>query len=146
MKAITLRVEWAYAVAHLGKTVENRVWYPPKGFTGDLAIHVGSTRSHTASEFIAGLGLALPDTLPTSVVVAVVHVDGHHIESECDRFGGCSPWAMFAEPGAKPLYHWELSHNRPLTPVPAGGALGLWELSPAVDLAVHAQLATAVAL
>jgi hypothetical protein len=145
MKSITLTPAWAFAVAHLAKSVENRTWFPPKGYVGDLAIHAGQKRDPTAVEFITSLGLTLPATLPTGVVVAVVHVDGYHTESECDRYNGCSPWAMFAADGDKPLYHWTLSHVRPLTPVAAVGRLGWWDLPPAVDIAVHAQLATAVA-
>lgn len=41
-RALTLWPEWAYAIVHLGKRVENRGWMPPAGLSGQpLAIHAG---------------------------------------------------------------------------------------------------------
>ena len=43
MKALTLWPEWAHAIAHLGKRVENRNWPPPATMVGeDIAIHAGA--------------------------------------------------------------------------------------------------------
>ncbi len=45
MKALTLWPEWAWAIEHLGKRVENRIWVPSPGQLkpGDwLAIHAGA--------------------------------------------------------------------------------------------------------
>ena len=43
MKAITLWPEWAYAVAWLGKRIENRDWPPPRSLIGErVAIHAGA--------------------------------------------------------------------------------------------------------
>lgn len=43
MKALTLWPEWAFAIAHLGKDVENRTWTPPKALIGQrIAIHAGA--------------------------------------------------------------------------------------------------------
>jgi hypothetical protein len=40
MKALTLHQPWAYAVAHLGKDIENRTWKPPVALTGQrVAVH-----------------------------------------------------------------------------------------------------------
>jgi len=41
--ALTLWPEWAFAVAHLGKRIENRSWRPPKRHVGSrIAIHAGA--------------------------------------------------------------------------------------------------------
>ena len=43
MKAITLWPEWAHAVAHLGKRIENRPWRAPEAVIGQrIAIHAGA--------------------------------------------------------------------------------------------------------
>lgn len=43
MKALTLWPEWAWAICHLDKRIENRIWFPPWGFVGqDIAIHAGA--------------------------------------------------------------------------------------------------------
>lgn len=42
--ALTLWPEWAYAVAHLGKDVENRSWPPPQTVIRKrIAIHGGAS-------------------------------------------------------------------------------------------------------
>lgn len=44
MKAITLHPEWAHAIVHLGKRVENRNWRPPASLVGQrIAIHAGKS-------------------------------------------------------------------------------------------------------
>ena len=40
--ALTLRHPWAFAITHLGKDVENRIWRPPEHLLGQrIAIHGG---------------------------------------------------------------------------------------------------------
>ena len=40
MHALTLRHPWVWAVAHLGKRIENRTWEPPEDLIGKhIAIH-----------------------------------------------------------------------------------------------------------
>ena len=42
-RAITLWPEWAFAITHLSKRVENRTWDPPAGVVGTrIAIHAGA--------------------------------------------------------------------------------------------------------
>lgn len=42
-QAITLWPEWAWAICHLDKMVENRTWPPPKAVVGTrIAIHAGA--------------------------------------------------------------------------------------------------------
>lgn len=44
MKALTLTCPWAHAVAHWGKTIENRTWRPPRELFGQrFAIHAGKS-------------------------------------------------------------------------------------------------------
>ena len=43
MQAITLKHPWAFAIARLGKRVENRTWKPPNRLLGQrIAIHGGA--------------------------------------------------------------------------------------------------------
>ena len=43
LRALTLWPEWAWAVCHLGKNVENRSWPIPRGMVGEtIAIHAGA--------------------------------------------------------------------------------------------------------
>jgi hypothetical protein len=140
VKAITLFPEMAFAVAHLGKDTENRTWWPPKYYKGDLAIHAGQRHNPAAAAFITDLGFKLPprDEIPTGTVVAVVTVGGHHDDSNCEC--ECSPWALPAPHLGKPMRHWPLSNRRLVTHIPVLGRLGWWDLPPAVDIAIHAQL------
>ena len=49
MKAITLIQPWSWAVAHGGKRVENRSWFPPKAMLGQrVAIHAGGKLDRAA--------------------------------------------------------------------------------------------------
>ena len=44
MKVLTLWPEWAWAICHLGKRIENRTWEPPTSIIGrSLAIHAGAS-------------------------------------------------------------------------------------------------------
>lgn len=145
MKAITLSPQWAFAVAHLGKDIENRTWYPPKHYIGDLGIHAGQRHNPFAEAFITNLGFKLPprDEIPMGTVVTVVTVGGHHNDGDCEC--GCSPWALPAARVGKPMYHWPLTNRRLVSHIPLLGQLGWWDLPAVVDVAIQAQLATAVA-
>jgi hypothetical protein len=154
MRALTLWPEWAWAVAHLGKDVENRGWAPPFWVLGQqIAIHAGrhvggkpGARYYLAGtdavrEMAVRAGLdpgPLADWLnklhrelceTTSVVVAVARV-----EAECARYAP-SGWAV---PGQ---HHWRLHDVVALPrPVPCRGAQGLWVIPREVEDAVVAQL------
>jgi hypothetical protein len=132
MRILTLRQPWAHAVAHLGKTVENRPWKPGKGWRGTLAIHAGrsvDTAARAVVEEIAGE--SLPHRLIGGIVVAVAELVDVHSPADCWVLGqgGCSPWA---ESGA---FHWVLEDVRPLRSGPETvgfgmqGALGLRRVS-----------------
>lgn len=154
MRALTLWPEWAWAVAHLGKDVENRGWAPPFYILGQrIAIHAGrhvggkpgaaayraGTDCVRAAAMAAGLDPSpLADWLnrlhrelceATSAVVAVAHV-GYNPAIP-------SP-SLWAEPGQR---HWRLAEVVTLLqPVPCRGAQGLWVLPRPVEDAVVEQI------
>jgi hypothetical protein len=74
MKAITLWPEWAHAIVHLGKRVENRDWRPPASLIGQrIAIHAGKSiggRPGAASvrEGVASLHRACPYSIVTEIM------------------------------------------------------------------------------
>lgn len=124
--ALTVRQPWAYAIASLGKRVENRSWKPPAEVvaTGEpILIHAG----HNWMDPEPGFFEKHPDlrdnfpqrgSLPGGVFVAVAKVASVVTESG-------DPW--FLGP-----YGWILDDvvalNQPL--VSAKGALGLWTPNP----------------
>lgn len=154
--ALTLWPEWAWAVAHLGKRVENRTWAPPRWAMGRrLAIHGGAAfGGHTARVGAGGkvpaswlyavqamldMGLRAgeaavgPVTMgrlipeAQSKIVAVGRLSGVVTES-------ADPW--FVGP-----FGWVLSDVVVLpAPVPCRGAQGLWEVPQTEREAVLRQL------
>lgn len=134
-RALTLWRWWAYAVTHLGKRVENRPWMPPDD-TDVVLIHAGAPRHLTDERgdqaAIRRLALAdgaslptavvLPETVPSSSIVAVArlaHVCDAGVRSaRC----GCGPWAAAGH------YHWRFADDLAVlaVPVPARGYQKLW--------------------
>lgn len=117
IRGITIWRPWAWAIAHAGKTIENRSWSPPNGVT-HLAIHAGSKWCERAASAIRNLGHALPQKsdVPGGQIVAVVRIS-HVIESSD------SEW-----------WHgprgWVLTDLRVLArPIERSGLLGCWKLS-----------------
>jgi hypothetical protein len=154
MRALTLWPEWAWAVAHLGKDVENRAWAPNgqtwHGVEGRLfAIHAGKhvggkpgVRAYREGvamvlDMAEVAGHAMHEVAPrmhqelaisTSAILAVVTI-GEPTRSSP------SPWAV---PGR---WHWPLLQVRTLAaPVPCRGAQGLWVIPRDVENAVREQL------
>lgn len=168
MKALTLWPEWAWAIAHLTKRVENRGWHPhgalPVGET--FAIHAGKNiggRPGRAS-LVEGIDGLLH--MAARAGLTVQHVPGT---------GACFMGAE-AELGRRPLlsfdtseivssaviavvtltgvdsvdstgwdvpgeWHWRFTNVRRLaSPVACKGAQGLWPLPPDVERAVQAQI------
>ncbi|MFC4006545.1 hypothetical protein ACFOY2_04890 [Nonomuraea purpurea] len=138
MKALTVRQPWAFAIAQLGKNVENRTWSTTH--RGPLAIHAGAgwageeAQCDVAFRARRGYGSVLPARQQKSAVVAVVDVVG-----VCRMLDGgacdCGPWAIRGQS------HWRLANVRPLAqPVSCNGRLSLWDLPADVETAVRMQL------
>jgi len=145
--AITLYPEWAFAIAWLGKDIENRPWTPHARHVGTrIAIHAGATRrpaqmdSALAIAENAGVKAELGDEncvdfptedgtlhrpILTRAIVAVATlvevVDAHE-----------SPWLFRPVPGDRPNFGWVLKDVVGFScPVNvAKGQLGLWKLKP----------------
>lgn len=137
MKALTLKHPWAFAVAHLGKDVENRTWAPPRALHGEFfAIHGGALptgrallelcecvaygfKYHHEAEIAAyhertGLDVKVSDTL-TPGLVAVARLAGVVRASDSPWFYGPIGWRL-ADVFTLP------------SPVPCRGAQGLWDV------------------
>jgi hypothetical protein len=153
MRALTLKVVWAFAVCHLGRRVENRSWRPPRDLIGRrILIHAGAVpksgwelaeevdrlkaliKAHAGEEyhqlkmrfFDAIGGFTVRDALMTGVV-AVATVDSCVRES-------ADPW--FSGP-----FGWVLRDLIVLPePIPCRGALGLWTPPAEVQSEVAAWL------
>lgn len=141
--ALTLWPEWAYAITHLGKDVENRDWERlPTWLTGRyLAIHAGAHIGGRAAKVAtkegldavafmarrAGLDVRVsPSKVVTSAIVAVVKV-GKVGQVE-------SPWAV---PDA-----WQIGFDRVVVlrePVVCKGAQKLWTPDPEILERLRAQ-------
>jgi hypothetical protein len=145
MKALSLTQPWASLVQRGSKSVETRSWYT--AYRGPLVIHAAKGYpgwcKETAAEpaFRVGLGCQLdPLDLPRGVGLCVcsliacvktteidkLNVLGHRIQVNEITFGDFSPgrWA------------WALKHEYDFAdPIPAVGALGLWEWEHGVNQA-----------
>lgn len=133
MKAITLIQPWATLVAIGAKKIETRSW--ATDYRGPLAIHAAKgfpvaaravcTENYTIRWHLRQARIDV-DELPRGVIVAVCRlVDCRRIRGKVDEprysevcFGDYTPGR----------YAWVLEDVRPvIPPIPAKGALGLWE-------------------
>jgi hypothetical protein len=116
LKAITLHRPWAYAVAHLGKSVENRTWPCSLSVGSLIAIHAGRKFDKDAVDWIKqNTDLECPpeEAQPTGIV-ALARFMGN--VSALD-----SPW--FVGPIA-----WKLTDVLPIDPIPCPGQQRLWDV------------------
>lgn len=137
MKALTLRHPWAFAICYWGKRIENRKWWPVTALkVGQrFAIHGAlppTTRGNrqyvldTAKELIERFGF------PPKLVEQYGGVKGAALEDLVIR--GIVATAVLKEIVTKsddPWFEgpigWVLEDVRVLkTPIPCGGAQGLW--------------------
>ncbi|MFB4265356.1 ASCH domain-containing protein [Nonomuraea sp. GTA35] len=160
MKTLSVRQPWAWAIAHGGKTIENRTW--STGYRGPLMIHAGARWDDDGAwdrrvlRALHAFGnrfdpplrverigtkthrLIRDSQLTPSAIVAVVDVVGICTARSTAEQCGCGVWA------AEGQCHWRLARPRPLDePVPCKGRLGLWDLPTDVEAAVMSQLAVA---
>lgn len=147
--ALTLTPEWAWAVAHLDKRVENRTWKPPARYIGQrIAIHAGKSRPDwDAVDLMAGCAgwrvqryahvyerpgvrIVFPGpALVRGAIVATAVVRSVREVSQRDIVG----W----EAGP---FCWDLADVRVLSrPVACPGALSLWALPDFVRADVERQ-------
>lgn len=120
LSAITLHRPWGWAIASLGKDIENRSWRCPLQPGTLIAIHSGKTWDKDAADFIRSMGAdrpliepPTPETDPLGII-AIARFDGNLTESE-------SPW-FFGPVG------WQLSEVVAIAPVPCRGRQGLWQV------------------
>jgi len=117
LRAITLHRPWAYAIAHLGKRVENRTWPCPLAPGSLLAIHAGRKYDKQAADWIRqNFGFDCPPDgaeHPTGIV-AIARFCGNVTASEY-------PW--FVGP-----IGWQLADVVVIPPVPCSGQQGLWSV------------------
>ena len=152
-RLITVRPPWSFAIAHLGKRVENRT--RSTSYRGPVAIHAGRNFDVLAVDHPALVGAVYDSRLghgvpPVDVYDGAPHVmhfghvvaladliDCHPDDGDC-----CGPWAerthTTAGTGITVLHHLVLDDVIPLAePIPARGQLGLpWR----ADAALHARL------
>ena len=139
MYALTLKQPWAFAVAELGKDIENRTWRPPPSLIGQrFAIHAGKGFDHDgmapmysiAKEL--GLGDKIPgwtdSKYPRGQLVAVATLADVVTESKSLWFGG--PFGFV------------LTDVRKLSePCTAKGYQKFWSLSPVLEEIVRSRAA-----
>ncbi len=140
MKALTLWPEWAWAVTHLGKDVENRSWVIPPGL---YALHAGvrfnghglkikdrkagresviqTMRKWCLPYLFEKAANTDPNTIVSGAIVGVIRVTRH---TDCRGWCPQNGHTGWAAPG-QIANHIELVSVLP-TPIPCKGALGLW--------------------
>lgn len=126
LRAISVRQPWAWAIAHGGKTVENRTRRDPWfGAIGErILIHAAKTHdSYDDREVMRLAGTDPLPVMPHGALVAQVLIRDVHWAGTCfDRgFDYCSKWAQPDQ------WHIVLDDVEPLpSSVPCRGALGLF--------------------
>lgn len=129
MKAITLTQPWASLVALGWKSVETRGW--STAYRGPLAIHAAKGWPRVAREFAAterALG-RLPERLPLGAVVCIVTLA--RIERAEDLAPSLTGLERLLGDYGRGRFGWVLQLEYVLPePLPARGALGLWEWAP----------------
>jgi len=145
MRAITLKHPWPFAIAHLGKRIENRGWAPhPRQLApGEVfAIHGGAVPRYEtdwldvasiASDLFARFGRpAGMEHIPTKDlvlpgIVAVATFGGVLRKSDDPWFQGPCGWVL---EGVRTF----------LPPIRCPGAQGLWTVPPRVLAELEARL------
>lgn len=152
LRALTIRQPWCAAVIDGHKLIENRSQGFPKSYRGALLIHAGRQWS-TRGQRDARIRRAYPDryilpapgtSMATGVVHGIVDLVDIHPASGC-----CEPWGEATYPPGNSeqrapgiVTHLVLEHPIRFTePIPARGALGLWQPDPDLRLEVAHRLA-----
>jgi len=148
LRALTLIQPWAWAIAHAGKTVENRTWRPPRSMLGNyLAIHAGKTRVDAAAvEDLREVASDVPLLFDLGAIVCVARLVGwvrDPLAVEGSAFAGITK--ARADLVVKSIWWsgpvgWVLDEVVAIEPVPILGAQGLWTVPPAVADVVWERL------
>lgn len=150
MKALSLTQPWATLVAQGAKRIETRSW--PTSYRGPLVIHASkglpgwvADAVRSEPQFAAVLGNLFDPrgkvlgTLPRGHVIAVCQlVSVKFIRANEEGWEWTGPTgARYSYPitdrerafgdYTPGRYAWLLAYMQPIVPVPAKGALGLWE-------------------
>ncbi|QMU22059.1 ASCH domain-containing protein [Gordonia rubripertincta] len=153
MKCLTVQQPWAWAIVRGGKLIENRTqtWT----YRGPLAIHAGQRWSdrgaqsdlvhrawyehHSPHSIVGG---RLPEwQFEKGSIIGVVDLVDVHPDAGC-----CRPWGESAYTEAEGrvrhlVSHLVLENPRKLSePIPARGALGLWNLADDVERLIRRDL------
>lgn len=144
MKMLTVQQPWADAIMRdrYRKDIENRVW--ETSHHGTLGIHAGLRVDRTAA-------VAPGPGLRGFILGTVELVDVHQAHSTACRAAGCrrNPWAHWPydpsqpisgsnRPEVRELWHWHLEQPRRfVSPLPAKGALKLWDAGPSLDYLIE---------
>ncbi|MCT7955709.1 hypothetical protein [Laspinema palackyanum] len=130
-KALTLQQPWAWAITHLGKNIENRVW--PTDYRGELYIHAGKGWDANGAAWIEqNIGAKVPpqSELAAGELVAKVNL------VNCQHWTKTAEQREHAAAGSRNLwwqsfgYHWFLENIEVLeTPIPLRGKLGIFTFS-----------------
>jgi hypothetical protein len=149
MRTITLTQPWATLVAIGAKRIETRSW--PTSYRGELAVHAAKYRNNAEIHdtvmqpaFYRALlnesgGLV---AIPSGAIVAVCRLAGCELTDQvmsihAQDVPGLTLPEQEIEFGnfSSGRYAWFLEDVRQLRePIPAKGALGLWEWTPPADL------------
>lgn len=135
MQALTLRPHWAYAVAHLGKDIENRSWPLPAELHGQrIAIHAGAQRTKKSeiekfldvcaeNEQFLNRKRVLEYTRGAIVATATVwDLALRTCPPELKEIAACSVWHL-----EEYEHHWFLENAKPLVvPYHCHGQLKFW--------------------
>ena len=115
LKAITVVQPWAWAIAHVGKNIENRPWYTYQ--RGTIAIHAGQIWRRE-DRMPRGVRQPKDDEIVTGAIIAIADL------VDCVE-SVRSKWFHEGE------YGWVLDNIRPLKPpIPCTGALSFWKVPP----------------
>jgi hypothetical protein len=164
MKALTLWPEWAWAVTHLGKTIENRPYPPPESLIGQrIAIHagvmVGGRTERWGRPFLEAFGLVM-DMAGDAGWGPIIIKNDQRIEFRkgsaaidfdlqalhrgavvaTARVPGYYGYNVSRHWGAPGQYQWRIADVKVLAkPVPCRGYQRLWNLSSDVERRVLEQ-------
>ena len=124
LRAFTIKQPWAWAIAHAGKTIENRDWRTYQ--RGTIAIHAGAAW-HWDRQLPRGIAQPDDSEIHFSAIIAIADLVDCVDHARSKWFGG--PFGFV------------LDNIRPLKkPVPCKGALSFWHVPSAQVNAIRRQL------